>query len=185
MELLINTGLAPLPTTRNVWGDVVLARDLPTFESVKAWRSSKKALFVRAVRDGVITREKFLRDYQALPEEFDRWKAQLKQHGLKGLKEEYRQPCSPNIEQYPSCSLQIGNVRVDLVAEKATVDEQPVHLSPSEFKIFSLLARRPGIVFSHEMILYQLYGANESSRGIKSLKLFVFKLRRKLEAKKV
>jgi DNA-binding response OmpR family regulator len=48
--------------------------------------------------------------------------------------------------------LRLGPLKLDNAAYTVTKDGEPVSLTPTEFKILQLLARRPGQVFSREQI---------------------------------
>jgi two-component system, OmpR family, response regulator RegX3 len=51
----------------------------------------------------------------------------------------------------------VGAVTIDLVHDTVTVRSRKVTLTPSEFKILSLLASDPGVVFSRRQIMERLW----------------------------
>ena len=55
--------------------------------------------------------------------------------------------------------LEAGGIRVDLTQHEVTVDGVPVLLTPSEFRILTLLAERPGRVFSRRELLQHLWSS--------------------------
>ena len=55
---------------------------------------------------------------------------------------------------------QIGGLRLDFARHEVTLDGEPVQLTPSEFKLLSLLAQRPGEVFSRAEIMRHLWGSD-------------------------
>ena len=57
----------------------------------------------------------------------------------------------------PGPALDVGGIRIDLARHAVTVDGEPVRLTPSEFKLLSLLAERPGQVFSRYQIMEHLW----------------------------
>src|ERR1700730_17489512 len=60
----------PLPT---MWWDgaVIIAYDLPKPDTIYRWTPKRKALFVRAIRQGLISREHFLVAYSVSGKELD------------------------------------------------------------------------------------------------------------------
>jgi two-component system KDP operon response regulator KdpE len=58
--------------------------------------------------------------------------------------------------------------------------EQTITLTPLEFRLLACLAERPGMCLPHEYLLRQVWGASHQSRD--SLKLYIWYLRKKLEA---
>jgi len=51
----------------------------------------------------------------------------------------------------------LGGLSLDVVAHEIRVDEEPVALSPSEYKLLALLAQEPGRVFSRREIMQHLW----------------------------
>jgi len=76
--------------------------------------------------------------------------------------------------------LRQGGLEVDIGKHTVTLDNNPVHLTPNEFKLLALLARQPGQTMSREQLADELYGTsfNSFDRGIDS---HIKNLRRKLE----
>ncbi len=77
--------------------------------------------------------------------------------------------------------LAIGSLHIDLEKHAVTVDGEPVHLTPHEFDLLSLLARNKGKLLTHRMILKEVWGPAyqlESSY----LHVYVSQLRRKIES---
>lgn len=75
---------------------VILTRaDLPRPDT-RRWVASRKAVVVRAVKYGLISREEALERYALSEEEFDAWHALVERHGESALKvtaiQRYRQP---------------------------------------------------------------------------------------------
>jgi two-component system response regulator RegX3 len=52
---------------------------------------------------------------------------------------------------------QIGGLRFDFARHQVRVDDEPVQLTPSEFKVLSLLAEQPERVFSRRQIMEHLW----------------------------
>jgi two-component system, OmpR family, response regulator RegX3 len=73
-----------------------------------------------------------------------------------------------------------GGVRVDLVNDEVTVDGEPVSLTPSEFKILSLLASVPGATYSRRQIMEHLWGSRFTADE-HTCEVHVSSIRRKIE----
>ena len=77
--------------------------------------------------------------------------------------------------------LEVGGLRVDPGRRLVERDGQPVPLTTLEIDLLSLMASRPGRVFSREALMEQVWGSDRvvDDRSIDSL---VSRLRRKLES---
>jgi two-component system, OmpR family, response regulator RegX3 len=53
--------------------------------------------------------------------------------------------------------LRVGSLALDLGRHTATIDGEPIRLTPSELKLLSLLARDPGRVFSRRELMQHLW----------------------------
>jgi two-component system, OmpR family, KDP operon response regulator KdpE len=69
---------------------------------------------------------------------------------------------------------------IDFDKHEVTVDGQRVDLSPTEFRLLSVLARNKGRMLPHEYLLNEVWGP-EYTGDIDYLRLYVSYLRRKLE----
>ncbi|HEC33552.1 MAG TPA: response regulator transcription factor [Chloroflexi bacterium] len=76
--------------------------------------------------------------------------------------------------------LEIGPLRVDASSHRAWLNDRPIHLTPTEFRLLLALARQAGRVVTHEQLLRQVWGPNYQGKR-NSLKLYIWYLRRKLE----
>jgi len=74
-----------------------------------------------------------------------------------------------------------GGLRVDLVAQRVWRDDQPAHLTPTEFKLLARLVRNAGQVVTHRQLLMDVWGA-EFVEHTHYLRLYMGQLRAKLEA---
>jgi DNA-binding response OmpR family regulator len=54
--------------------------------------------------------------------------------------------------------IEVGNLRIDLSRQEATVNGQPLKLRTKEFALLSTLAQNVGIVFSREKLLETVWG---------------------------
>jgi DNA-binding response OmpR family regulator len=73
----------------------------------------------------------------------------------------------------------VGPVAIDPARRRVTVHGQPVHLTPTEFDLLALLALRPGVVFTREQLLAEVWGYRDGS-GQRTVDSHVRGLRRKL-----
>jgi two-component system KDP operon response regulator KdpE len=75
----------------------------------------------------------------------------------------------------------VGEVTIDLAATTATRDDgEPVHLTPTEWKLLDVLLRRPGKLVAGETLLTAVRGSAEHTDP-SYLRIYVAQLRRKLE----
>ncbi len=76
--------------------------------------------------------------------------------------------------------LRFGDVEVDFAQRKVTRQGQPVHLTPTEFQLLSLLVLNAGRVMTHRHLLREVWGSHfiESNHY---LRVYVGHLRQKLE----
>lgn len=78
-----------------------------------------------------------------------------------------------------SSTLDVGSLRLDLKSAKATLDGQPVELTPLEFRLLHHLAINPGVQVSKEDLSEKLYAVNHE-RDPNAIEALVSRLRRKL-----
>jgi two-component system response regulator RegX3 len=74
----------------------------------------------------------------------------------------------------------VGDISVDLVNDVATIDGEAISLTPSEFKILSLLSSAPNAAFTRRQIMEHLWGSNFVSDE-HACEVHVSALRRKIE----
>lgn len=58
----------------------------------------------------------------------------------------------------PAETLTLGPVRIDVPAHRVTLNDEEVTLTPTEFRLLLELARRPGQVFTREILLEKVWG---------------------------
>jgi DNA-binding response OmpR family regulator len=73
----------------------------------------------------------------------------------------------------------LGRLELDPAARRVTVDGEPVHLTPTEFDLLTVLAARPGAVQSREQLLAEVWGWRDGS-GQRTVDSHIRGLRRKL-----
>jgi len=77
--------------------------------------------------------------------------------------------------------LEIGDVRIDLLAHIVTRAGREVHLTPKEYAVLTQLARFPGRVITHGQIMRQVW-PHEVEPHVEYLRVLIRSLRQKLEA---
>jgi two-component system, OmpR family, KDP operon response regulator KdpE len=73
-----------------------------------------------------------------------------------------------------------GAVRVDLATHEITRTEDPIHLTPIEFRLLSALIRGHGKVLTHRHLLLEVWGPGYSDRP-HYVRIYMTQLRQKLE----
>jgi DNA-binding response OmpR family regulator len=74
-----------------------------------------------------------------------------------------------------------GAVTADPATRRVRRDDDDVHLTPIEFDLLHVLGRRPGIVFTREQLLADVWGYRDGS-GARTVDSHIRALRRKLGA---
>jgi two-component system KDP operon response regulator KdpE len=77
-------------------------------------------------------------------------------------------------------TLTIGPITVDLEKHAVSVDGNPVHLTPHEFRLLRLLAQNEGRLLTHRSILREVWGPGYGDES-NYLHVYVSQLRQKLE----
>jgi DNA-binding response OmpR family regulator len=78
-------------------------------------------------------------------------------------------------------TLRLGRVALEPATRRATLEGEPVHLTPTEFDILALLGDKPGVVFTREQLLADIWGYRDGF-GARTVDSHVQALRRKLGA---
>jgi DNA-binding response OmpR family regulator len=74
----------------------------------------------------------------------------------------------------------VGGLRLDITRHAATIDDKPLQLTRSEFRLVSLLASEPGRVFSRDDLVRHLW-QSEFVGDRRAIDVHISNLRRKLE----
>ena len=74
----------------------------------------------------------------------------------------------------------LASLTVDLERRIVQVDNNDIHVTPTEFKLLSVMVRHPGKVLTHSFLLKEVWGPN-AGNDTQSLRVFMANLRRKLE----
>lgn len=75
---------------------------------------------------------------------------------------------------------ELDDLRIDLQAHAVLRDGQPVHLTPTEYKLLARLVRSAGRVVTHRQLLADVWGA-EFTEHTHYLRLYMAQLRAKIE----
>ena len=76
--------------------------------------------------------------------------------------------------------VEVGELRIDLEKRAVSVGGEPVQLTPHEFALLRVLARNPGKLLTHGMLLREVWGRGFGEES-HYLHVYVSQLRRKLE----
>ena len=76
--------------------------------------------------------------------------------------------------------IRVGKLEIDLDKHLVTFNDNPIKLTPNEFKLLQILASRPGQTLTREQLLDDLHGAASSMD--RSVDSHIKNLRKKLEA---
>jgi two-component system KDP operon response regulator KdpE len=76
---------------------------------------------------------------------------------------------------------EFGNVRIDLARREVKVGNRDVHLTPTEFKMLSLLAKNAGRVLTHRQIIREVWGPSYAGQN-HHVRVHMAELRKKIEA---
>lgn len=74
----------------------------------------------------------------------------------------------------------LDNLEIDTVNSNVLLHKQPVHLTPIEFKLLFILAKKPGKVFTHRQLLVEVWGP-EYVDDTHYLRIHMGRLRARLE----
>lgn len=77
-------------------------------------------------------------------------------------------------------SFALGRIRVDLEKRLVFKGQEEVHLTPIEYKLFSVLLKYRGKVVTHRQLLKEVWGPSAVEEN-SYLRIFILNLRRKLE----
>jgi two-component system KDP operon response regulator KdpE len=80
----------------------------------------------------------------------------------------------------PSETFHKGRLRIEFSRQEVFLDGKKVALTPKQYKLLALLAREPGRVLTHQMLLREVWGATHVNQ-IQYLRVFMKQLREKLE----
>jgi two-component system, OmpR family, KDP operon response regulator KdpE len=74
----------------------------------------------------------------------------------------------------------VGDLRVDLAGRHVFVGDKEVHLTPTEYKLMTVLVRYAGRVLTHQQLLKEVWGQHHT-QDTHYLRVHLAQLRRKIE----
>jgi two-component system, OmpR family, KDP operon response regulator KdpE len=77
-------------------------------------------------------------------------------------------------------SFEAGPLRIDLGKRRVTVEGREVRLTPLEYRLLTTLARHPGRVLTHDMLLREVWGPGHVQQH-HYLRVYMAQLRHKIE----
>lgn len=86
----------------------------------------------------------------------------------------------PGEDGKPETLYSLGNIKVDCERRLVFRNQEEVHLTPIEYKLFSVLLKYRGKVVTHRQLLKEVWGPSCTEEN-SYLRIFVLNLRRKLE----
>src|SRR5215469_16396488 len=89
-----------------------------------------------------------------------------------------RRATVPEVPDAPS--IEVGDIKINLSARTVMVRDHEVRLTPKEFDLLVYLAKHPGRVITHRVLLAAVWGPNSVEQP-EYLRVFVGHLRKKLE----
>ena len=97
--------------------------------------------------------------------------------GVDGVVREVTGPVRPGGE---SVTHAFGGIELHLVERRVTVDGKPVHLTPAEFRLLTVLMEKPGQVFSRDELMQRLWRSSHTGDG-HTCEAHISNLRKKIE----
>jgi two-component system KDP operon response regulator KdpE len=77
--------------------------------------------------------------------------------------------------------LEFGSLRIDLARREVKVEGRDVHLTPTEYRLLTLLARNAGRVLTHRQIIREVWGPSYAGQT-HHVRVHMAELRKKIEA---
>lgn len=82
-------------------------------------------------------------------------------------------------DEEPDPVLRFGELRIDLLKKLVELDDQPIHLTPTEYRLLEAMATNPGKLLTHGWLLRRVWGPGYGTES-NYLRLYVKQLRQKL-----
>ena len=78
-------------------------------------------------------------------------------------------------------TLRFGELDLDLLKKLVTLSGEPIHLTPTEYRLLEAMATNPGKLLTHRWLLRKVWGPGYGTES-NYLRLFVRQLRKKLDS---
>jgi len=89
---------------------------------------------------------------------------------------------APVAERDDDSVFQTGGLSVNFGSREVRVQGNVVHLTPKEFKLLRMFIRYPNRILTHSILIREVWGADGNGNDVRSLRVYVGQLRRKLAA---
>ncbi|MGD9681755.1 MAG: response regulator [Candidatus Obscuribacterales bacterium] len=76
--------------------------------------------------------------------------------------------------------IEIGPLRIDQTSRKVFLKDQEISLTPTEYRLFTVLLKNRGRVLTHDQLLEEIWGKRAEDK-IQYLRVYMSELRKKLE----
>jgi two-component system KDP operon response regulator KdpE len=83
-------------------------------------------------------------------------------------------------EEEPETVLRFGDLELDLLKKRVKLEDEPIHLTPTEYRLLESMATNPGKLLTHSWLLRKVWGPGYGTES-NYLRLFVRQLRQKLK----
>lgn len=80
----------------------------------------------------------------------------------------------------PAPSISVGDLRLDVESRRVFVKDREIHLTPIEYKLFTVLMKNAGKVLTHRQLLKDVWGPSHVDQT-QYLRVYMVQLRHKLE----
>jgi two-component system KDP operon response regulator KdpE len=84
------------------------------------------------------------------------------------------------VAEKESSIFEAGDLKIDLSARRVFVRQIEIHLTPIEYKLLTTLAKHPGKVLTHRVLLKEVWGPHQVQEN-HYLRVFMAGLRKKIE----
>jgi two-component system KDP operon response regulator KdpE len=74
----------------------------------------------------------------------------------------------------------VGDLQIDLLRRLVTVGGRQIHLTPTEYRLLTILVRHAGRILTHRQLLTEVWGPSHTEEA-HYLRVYMAQLRRKLE----
>ena len=88
---------------------------------------------------------------------------------------------SRDVQHTDETPLEFGDVYIDFARREVKVSGRDVHLTPTEYKLLTLLARNAGRVLTHRQIIREVWGPSYAGQN-HHVRVHMAELRKKIEA---
>jgi len=99
---------------------------------------------------------------------------------LARLRVALRHSTTSNVSDQPDGVFEVGSLHMDHGRREVRLDGHEVHLTPTEYRLLSVLARNAGKVVTHRQLLKEVWGPDSVSEN-QYLRVYMGQLRRKIE----